>query len=387
MIKNIFIKNLISKTVFSLLSTLNIHLKHDNKFILLYSNMGFRDNIYALYEYLRDNEYNKKYVIVCSTNDYKKFKDKSSYNIIFTSNIKGIFYFLKSAHVYYCFGKLPIKPAPKQDVIQMWHGTPLKAGDKATKSIDPQKDVYYTHLFSASKHFIPIISTFFNNFPKNKIVVCGHPRTDILLKQCQVNYDFGNYKKLIAWIPTFRKSQILGYQDCTTESIIPLFSIEDFTKLNDFLKKLEIKIVIKLHPLQDLSKYKLCELSHLILLSHQEFTEKNMDLYKLLKLCDGLITDYSSVYYDYLLLNRPIAFTADDEEEYGSHRGYAMENPKDYKPGPIIKNQKDFYSFIADFSNNIDNYKEKRELVKQLSNDYCNGDNCKRALEISNIFI
>lgn len=348
--------------------------------------MGLRDNIKALFDFLIENQYNTKYKIICSLNDYKNYSSHSIQNVKFVSNLQGIYYFFICKHIYYCFGKLPIKPAKNQNVIQMWHGTPLKAGDKALKDLNPQKDIFYSHLFSASSHFIPIVSNFFNGFPVQKIVVCGHPRTDILLKNDNERYDFGEYKKLITWAPTFRKSSTLGYQDSSLPSIVPIFNQNDLYELNEKLRKLNIKIIVKLHPLQDLSLYKLTEMDYLILLSHQEFSKKNMDLYKLLRQSDALITDYSSVYFDYLLLDRPIAFTADDAEEYGTNRGYAMDNPEDYKPGVTLKTKNDFYKFLEDFSAGIDLYKVERERVKHLSNDFCNGQNCQRALEIASIY-
>lgn len=386
MIKNIKFKRFLSNTIFKVLSLINRSVKHDNHSIMLYTNLGLRDNIGALFEYLIENNYNAKYKIICSTNDNKRYSNINITNVKFVNNLQGIYYFFICKHIYYCFGKLPIKPAKDQDVIQMWHGTPLKAGDKATKDIDPQKDVFYTHLFSASTHFIPIVSQFFNGFPTEKIVVCGHPRTDILFQTPKEEYKFGAYKKLITWAPTFRKSSTLGYQDSSLKSAIPIFEKQDLSELNKKLRQLNIKIVVKLHPLQDLSEYKNFEFENLILLSHQDFCKQNMNLYKLLRQSDALITDYSSVYFDYLLLDRPIAFTADDEEEYGTNRGYAMNNPEDYKPGPILKTKADFYLFLEDFSSNIDIYKEKREKVKLLSNEFCDGNNCKRALTLSNIF-
>jgi len=381
MIKNIKLKKFLQNKLFPLFSFINKILPHKDNYILLYSNMGFRDNILALYNYLIKSEYNKKYKIICSSNDYKQI-DSTPKNVIFTSNIKGIFYYLRCKHVYYCFGKLPIIPHKRQIVIQMWHGTPFKAADKSMQ-ISHDK-LYYTHIFSASKHFIPIVSSIFS-FPKEKILICGHPRTDILLNSHNIHYDFGYYHKLIVWTPTFRKSSVLGYEDSHSTSIIPIFKREDFNEIEKFLKEKRVKLVIKLHPVQDLSKYSFTNMEYLILLSHQEFTKRKMELYTLLKQSDALITDYSSVFYDYLLLNRPIAFTEDDLNEYSNNRGYVMPNPEDYKPGYKIKSKEDFFKFIDDITNDIDTFQLERTRVNKLANDYTDGNNCKRALTLSNI--
>lgn len=381
MIKNILIKRLISNTIFQLFSCINKKVNHHDEYILLYSNQGFRDNIKSLYCYLIEKGYNNKYKIICSTNDYKQVKEKCK-NVKFISNIKGIFYYFKCKHVYYCFGKLPIIPHPLQIVIQMWHGTPFKAADKSMQQ--SHSKLYYTYIFSASKHFIPIVSSIFS-FPQERVLVCGHPRTDILVNHQNIHYDFGDYNKLIVWAPTFRKSSILGYEDSHNSSIIPIFKPEELIDLEMYLKQKKVKLVIKLHPVQDLSSYNLTNMEYLILLSHQEFVRRNMELYSLLKQSDALITDYSSVFYDYLLLNRPLAFTEDDINEYSHNRGYAMSNPNDYKPGYKIRTKDNFLQFINDMANNIDTFQQERLKVNKLANDYTDGENCKRALTLSNI--
>lgn len=61
MIKNPIVKRFMQETVFACFSVVNKCLKHNNKVILLYSNMGFRDNIKAYFDYLVKNGYNKEY--------------------------------------------------------------------------------------------------------------------------------------------------------------------------------------------------------------------------------------------------------------------------------------------------------------------------------------
>ena len=69
MIKNKLAKNILTITLFRLLSVLNKVISKDDKTILLYTNMGFRDNIKAIYEYLVENEYNSTYKILISSNE------------------------------------------------------------------------------------------------------------------------------------------------------------------------------------------------------------------------------------------------------------------------------------------------------------------------------
>ena len=150
--------------------------------------------------------------------------------------------------------------------------------------------------------------------------------------------------------------------------------------MNKKLKEIGVKIVVKLHPMQDLDGYNLTDFDHFILMSHAEFIKRKMDLYLFMVQCDALITDYSSIFFDFLLLDRPIGFTEDDMEDYGSTRGFAVKDPDSYKPGFRIKTKDDLIKFATDLVNDIDLYKADRSRVMDLSNDYRDGGFSKRLL-------
>lgn len=378
MIKNVKLKVFLQNTVFTLFSWLNQRKHHDSRKIMLYSNMGFRDNVKALYDYLIDAGYNQKYKILCSTNDYKMYNKDLPSNVIFVSNIRGVLLYFSAGFVYYCFGKIPIFHGKDQKVVQMWHGSAFKAPDEGMLKGHSFDKPYYTNVFSSSKHFAPIFSYCFS-IPVQQVVICGQPRCDVLYKE-NPHYAFGEYRKLILWAPTFRKSSVTGYSDSTADdNLVPVLKKEDFAEINSKLRELGVKVVVKLHPLQDLDQYHTTDLDHFVLLSHQEFVRRKMDLYKFMAQSDALITDYSSIFIDYLLLDRPIAFTEDDMDDYT--RGFVFDNPKSYQPGFRIKTKEDFLAFAESLVNGDDDYKSERKRVMALANDYHDGKFCKRALE------
>ncbi len=378
MIKNIELKLFIANIVFRPLGLLNKVIRHDKQRILLYSNLGFRDNIKALYDFLIEKEYNRKYKIICCTNDYSKYLNIHIDNVFFYSDKKGLLEYFKCGFVYYCFGKIPIIPGRGQEVIQMWHGSPFKAPDEAMLKTHSFKRLYYTHIFTSSEFYKPIWHYCFS-FPEDKMIVCGHPRTDVMFKGSP-NYNFGKYDKLVLWVPTFRGSKELGYTNGNKNVVVPIFKMEELNELNSKLRSLNIKLVIKLHPMQDLSAYHLISLDYLVLLSNQEMDARNMELYGLCAQADAMITDYSSIFLDYIQLNRPLAFTEDDEADYCKSRGYVFDNPNSFKAGHIIKTKNDFYDFLTDLKSGIDIYESERLRVRSLSNTYCDGANCRRAL-------
>ena len=383
MIKNVKLKVILQNYLFPVLSFLNKLIPHDDRILMIYSNMGFRDNVKALYDYLLDNGYNRKYKIVCSVSDYKSYT--SNDNTTFISNVKGILLFFRAGYVFYSFGKIPICPGKKQEVVQLWHGGPYKAPDDGMLKGHSWDKQYYTHVISSSKHFIPLWSYCFS-FPENKIIVTGLPRNDALYtKGCQ--YDFGKCRKLIIWTPTFRQSKTLGYQNTTnSEQIVPVIKEQDFEYLNNYLKERNVKIVVKLHPMQNLENYHIAKTDYFVLLSHQDFVKRGMDLYKFMPQCDAMITDYSTIFYDFLLLDRPIGFTEDDLEDYADKRGFVVDDPQAYKPGMRIKSIGDLYKFIDSVVNEVDDYKVDRDRVNGWANDYRDGHFSKRVLECVGIY-
>lgn len=383
MIRNVFLKNLLTSTVFETLSLLNKTIKKNDNIILLYSDLGFRDNIKYLYDHLIRNKFNDKYKIVCAVKNYESFKQNAPKNVVFTSPIKGIATYVTCKHVFYCFGKLPIVPTNKQKVIQMWHGTSFKGFSENMKKTAKTSD-FYTYVYASSEYFKPIVMKKFN-CNENKVVICGHPRTDIMYKKNVVPKMMVN-KKNIIWMPTFRSSKLLGQQDTKQENVLPILNNDQFIELDNFLQQNNVNLIVKLHPMQDTSEIDLKKFINLKLLTNAEFEKQNLDLYEMLSQTDGLITDYSSVFYDYLLLNKPIGFTEDDVLEYKKNRGFAVD-PDKFRPGQKIRTINDLKKFIENVSRNNDEFVDERREINNLSNYYKDGKNCVRTLQLSNIFI
>lgn len=385
MIKNVKIKMFLTNTVFRGLSAINQIVPKNQNLVLLYSNMGFRDNVAYIYDYMISEKYNEKYQIIRSQNE--SYEGVIPTNVKVVSNMRAIKCYLRAGHVFYAFGKLPIYPAKNQKVVQMWHGSPFKGVDKRqlVENANKKKKSYYTNAFSTSKIFNEFWCKEFD-CGIERISICGHPRTDVMIKPYSKDDLNLNDLKLIMWMPTFRKSKILGYNDVdSADDILPVVKNEDLYRLNETLKQKKCLLWIKLHPMQDLDRYKKEDFSNIIIQSSDDFNAMGLDLYRLLASSDALITDYSSVFYDFMLMNRPIAFTVDDYEEYKDGRGFAVEDPDYYRTGPKIQTIEDLFSFITQVRNGKDEWQEKREKVNSEVNYYRDFKNCKRALKIGGV--
>jgi len=143
-----------------------------------------------------------------------------------------------------------------------------------------------------------------------------------------------------------------------------------FNELNIFLSKINSLCVIKLHPMDVLKSKDFKDYSNLSIIDNSNFLEKGISLYSVLNSADLLLTDFSSIYIDYLLLNKPIGFVVSDYKDYFNSRGFVFNNPKELMPGKIIENNKELLLFLKDlFVNNKDNFLNKRETIKNLFHD------------------
>lgn len=379
MIRNTALKKALTNCVFPAVSFLNGLVPKDDRQVFIYcANDTLSDNSEALFDYMIANGYNKKYHIVCGVKDPEVYKSRITDNVSFIPKSKCVQQYVKSAYVFYSFGKLPIKPAKDQCVINLWHGIPLKTIGKLA-NIDNGEEFFFSYVCASSEMYRPIMAKAFG-CPEENVCICGEPKMDRLFEK-----KMEGTEKLIVWTPTFRQSKYLGYDDSADKALLPLFQQEEWTELNQILADSHVHMVVKLHPLQDVGEFTQCEMSNLSVYSGEHFTELGRNLYSLLAQSDALISDYSSVYLEYLVLDRPICFAVGDMEEYSGKRGFVFDDPLEFMPGDQIQDKHGMYQFIHDISAGIDRYQEKRKAVNKRVNYFKDGKNCKRILEIAGI--
>lgn len=384
MIKSVLVKKILKNTVFKGLSVVNQFVPKDDNIVLLYSaNKGIQHSLIPLREYLLKNEFDKKYHIICGIEDIK-YQDNDG--LEYLSRIQSYKLFFKAKHVFYTTGQIPIKPSKSQCVIHLKHGnTNFKSSGKMT-NINNGDEFFFTYMIASSKFFKKVMSREYGCSESN-IAVVGDPLIDELINVNINNDDFTSFDKMILWLPTFRKSDYLGYDDSAIEDLVPLFNIGEYKQLNEKLKIKNIKLIVKLHPAQNADADSNMHYSNLDVYTHEDFLKTNYTLPELMKQSDALIGDYSSASMQYLVLDKPQAFVVPDIEEYACKRGFVFEKPEDYMAGHIIKNKQQFYEFLDDLSNGKDVYKSKRQRVLHEMYEYPDNHNCERVVKLSRMFL
>lgn len=360
--------------LFKPLTLLNRLLPKNPKLVLFYSNLGFRDNVRALYDECIRLGLGKQVKLVCSLNDYKCYRPPEGQSVRFVGNKRGLFTFFRAGTVFYSFGKYPIKPARRQTVINLWHGMPLKAVGNMVAGCEKTDYNYFTYIIAAAPFFGGILQQCFSCRPE-QILYCGQPRCDRMLREQS------SQKRLILWLPTYRQSDILEDAGSGTDFAygVPLLqSDEDCAVLGELLARYNFLLMIKPHPLQN-APPKILRHPHIRIVTEDDLPAAHIcDLFPS---TSALLTDYSSVFFDYLLLDKPIGFVLPDWEQYRQTRGFAVPDPLALMPGAKINSMPELLRFIEDVCQSRDTYGEQRRRVNELCNTCQTGDSTERLLQ------
>ena len=379
--KNLYIKRILKNTVFPCLSFINKLIPKNDKKVLLYiPTKRFVYSLGPLKDYLIKNGFDKKYKISYGYLDVEHLgKGKWVEKLAL---IRSIFIFLKSRHVFYTAGQLPIKPSKSQIVIHLQHGNCTFKPLGKLANIDNGDEYFFTYMIAPSELYIPIRAKEYE-CPESSIKVAGEPMCDAMLTAPKGVYDFSNFDKILVWAPTFRNSDLMGFKDSNLNTLVPLFDGNDYPELNTLLAKYNIRLIVKLHPIQSAPEGMHRHFSHLSVFSHDEFVASEYDMFTLISNSDGLIGDYSTVSMQYLLLDRPQAFVIPDIDDYAGNRGFVFDNPEDYMGGHIIKTKDEFLQFIKDFASGNDVYRDKRHWVCDQIHKYKDANCCERIVKLS----
>jgi CDP-glycerol glycerophosphotransferase (TagB/SpsB family) len=385
----------IKKIVFFTLSFLNILLPKNKNNIFFSDISEVRENQYVLYKFLIDNKYYNDYKIIY----YSKNKEAIEAGLrgkskVVSSFLVGCYYKLTSKFVIYAFGsnRFECIIPKKQVVLNLWHGFGLK---KVGYCITP-KSFYkagncFSYILIPSPYFADIVKKSYNCC-SNQLFVGGQPKNDYLfcnngidaIKEMGINKN--NYKSVIIFLPTYRNSKRLGFNGHIYNFLL---SYQDkIEKIDSFLKENECLLIIKLHHTEQIDsnieiRYK--NFQNIIFFRNSDLDSKNVPFYIFLSQTDALVTDYSSVYQDYLLIDKPVGFVIEDIEEYSRVRGFNFKNILDLMPGKKIYNINDLKDFILDVVTNKDLYSKDRKRINNLMNYYHDSNNCKRILDFLEI--
>lgn len=345
----------------------------------------FFDNSKYFYLYLHIMTNAEVYWITNSSSEYDLLK---YYNlpVIKYGSFRSLWLILRAKFSFHHYGINQINPILQAGTTQIdfWHGTPLK---KIRYDVVPKNckkpNVLYRFLNRRGVEYVASTSKFLSeeilkrafDVNESQMLNMGYPRTDVLnlSKEELIGFCKTFSKELMPYIDTAERFDKVFLYMPTWRDYDPNYFIKaeiNYNKLNEALKSKNACLFLKLHPLTKISNVE--SFSNIIQINN------DVDMYPFLPFTDFLITDYSSIYFDYLLLDKEIIFIPYDIEEYLCGRELYF----DYNEVTPGKKYKSFSEFIdaLDEVNNL-NYSMERKYVKDLfieDYDFCA---CKRIYE------
>lgn len=273
---------------------------------------------------------------------------------------------------------------PNTIYLMTWHGTPLKklaldmddvkmAGNKGIENYKANfwnNSRRWDYLIAQNKFSSNIFKHCFD-FHKNMLDI-GYPRNDTLINNnnqayidaVKEKYGIPKNKKVVLYAPTWRDNQAMGKGKYIFNPNI------NFDTLKRELKKDYVFIV----------KY------HYLIASKIDYTrfkgfiyDIRADIQDLYLISDFLMTDYSSVMFDYSALKRPMIFYTYDLDEYYNNRGFYFDF-KEEAPGPFIFNTEELVDYLK--KPNLAAYEEKLEAWHKKYNGWDDGKASEKVVDI-----
>ena len=345
------------------------------------------DNTKAVYDEMVRCHFDKKYYMVWthSWEDWVRFDNNKEIHFnprqrnTLRQSILNYSVFYKTKCIICCNQFIPssgegqITYGKNQKSFYLSHGTPLKK----TKP-------YYTSsggidfAVSASENTREVMSQEFS-ISINNYYATGFPRNDVFSKEpinlCK--FFGGSYRKIIIWYPTFRQGTNLILKG----DALPIIHNEQYAvQLNEVAKKNNVLIVLKPHFAQNLNYLREITLSNICFINDEFFVQNSITSYEMLASSDALITDYSSVYFDYTLRDKPIGVVWEDVNEYKINPGFALDLEEYMKGAEKIYTIKDLCEFVQRVSDNKDVLKEERREIRDKVNISLDGKNTERVV-------
>ena len=277
--------------------------------------------------------------------------------------------------------------------VNLWHGSPLKTIDR---DITVKHNAFYigNHTWGPKRYLVRMmmpewfvvadlmiatsdkVKGYFNSaFGSKKIEVTGYPRNDIITNPNLYAKHLGFEKqiidsittgKTILYAPTFRDTNRFDRET-------PI----KWERLNDLLKENNTTFLIKLHR-HDYSMVMKEEYSHIRVLDNES------DMYPLFTKVDLLITDYSSIFFDFLLTDKPVLFYPYDKDEYLTMDRSMYDDYDTVTPGYKTYDYSDFHKKLELFFEQPNALKESDldyQRIKKMYNKYSDSNGAKRTFE------
>ncbi len=349
----------------------------------------FNDNAKYLYLYVNENCPDVKAIWISSNKNTIRFlrsKNLKAYN---KYSVKGIFYALTGKFYFFngFVGGINTWANGGAVKVHLWHGVPIKkirfdmqqfapsfTNRFLYPGLYPDKNDY---VLSTSKKITEIFISAFR-VDKNKYLELGYPRNEILsysedrimnfiekyesIETKELVQNLKKYDKVFVYMPTWRDNG----RDFIKESNI------DFQLLNKTLQEKNYFLILKLHNLTKLS-VNIHEYGNILRIDNK------LDMYPILPFTDCLITDYSSIFFDYKLMNKEVILFPFDKEEYISKDREMYYDYSLVEENQLVANS--FGELVELLKSDVKNT-ESNKLLREMILETKDVESCRKVVDV-----
>lgn len=362
------------------------------KIILFESISDYSDSSKVLFDEMITEKINEEYKLVWLVENINNFKELDLKNVefieinpsSFRKRLLKIYYYIIAKYCFYTHALIGI-PFNKGQIRYFLTHAPIPIKNSTGKFWNYKYNTY----IECTSDFAKKYRCMAFEGGEDRALVMGLPRNDLLFRKTDVinKMNLKKYNKKILWMPTFKHIKNNSRNDFQSDvkNDISLLNEKTLKIINKELVNTNSCLIIKFHPSQDMNFVTKYSFSNIYFYTNDDLTKMNIEVYSLLGSVDALITDFSSVYIDFLLLDKPIGFELNDKEKYTDGIGFMFKNPLEYMPGEKIYNDKDFISFVKNICNGIDEYREERKKMLNLCHKYKDGLTSRRIIKYLNL--
>ncbi len=256
--------------------------------------------------------------------------------VVDAGSLRGVLAYLRARVVVHTHGVYGIPPrAARKTFVNLWHGMPVKRLEAEPAVSSRQTDLLTV---TSALHGRHIAETW--NLDPSRLVETGLPRNDRMLRasraprpEALTRLTAG--RPMVLWLPTYRRSVLGELRLDGVDFANPFeFPGADLASVGALAEHLGAHVVVKPHPMAPPPT--VVEAGSVSVWDQARLTELGLTLYELLGHADVLVTDHSSVWVDFLLLDRPMVFALADLASYAESRGHYFTPLAEHLPGPVV---------------------------------------------------
>lgn len=382
------IRSLAYDAITLVFSALSRFMPKDDHKILFFSVPDYSDNAKYVHNKMLESGFDETHQLIWCV--YSPIRA----NHVIRRSREYIYHALTAKYIISTHGT-PAWKSKSQVSIELWHGLPLKTIGYFADIDYPNAVAWLSatwrlrrfansvdYLITTSEFERLVFSSAFLIDP-GKIRVTGQPRCDALYGPrdsgidvlCRIlsRNDIAK-KRIFLYLPTFRE-----YDAGASRRILEEILASE--KFHRFVRDENLLFICKPHS-HDEGTFQAYNGEHVCILQNDDLQKTDTTIYDFLSAVDILITDYSSVYFDFLHLDRPTVFHVPDIEEYRKKRGFIFEPFRDWAPGDISTNVDELIAALTSSLAVPDRWSPERTRLRELVFRYADGLACERVCRL-----